>query len=594
MKTVKFHYLTLLLFISSYTCYGQCDIIVIPSVSQVHCGDTVSFEAFVQLGGTTTFNDQTLPNGWVATPTVDFSNPCAVSPDGMTYAWMGVNVPAPRALTTSFYDLSQIGQICFDLKYPPQAGTEPCEGPDTPDEGVYLQYSLDSGATWVVFDYYDPMGGLADTNWTTKCANLPSAAMIDGVQLRWYQEFATSYEFDQWGLDNISIINNGAGYTFNWSPNNLAGQSVEMPVPGDAPINVVATNGTETCSTDVSLNVLPVELVISMSPDTMICPDSCVSLAGEAHVVVVEGGTPSFTGTGNFFPASQVEIDFDVNGINADTIEANTISSICISGNFTGNFNTCAAQLRCPDGTEVLLFDTGDVSGTMISSLCFSPDATIPISGSSPPYSGTYLPSSGSFSDFLGCQTNGTWSVEVASLSLTSLGYVLATITFYSEERTREVSYSWVPVTGLDDPQSPTPIACPDDDITYHLVVSDPLGCVSGSDSTRVTINPNCPVSVIELEEGAKVYLPTAFTPNGDGLNDTFYPLGMGLDEYELYVYDRYNELIYTSKSGSGQWDGKNIRSDKEVLQGVYLWRLKVKDKTLGWREFDGKVTLLK
>lgn len=52
------------------------------------------------------------------------------------------------------------------------------------------------------------------------------------------------------------------------------------------------------------------------------------------------------------------------------------------------------------------------------------------------------------------------------------------------------------------------------------------------------------------------VYAPTAFTPNGDGKNDSFEVKGIGIKTYQIQIYSRWGELIYESKNLSDQWDG--------------------------------------
>ena len=75
----------------------------------------------------------------------------------------GIN--SPRSLTSLPLDLSSGGSISFDMVYSIQGAKRP----DLPSEGVYLQYSIDGGSTWVTIDYWDPLGGNDPflTSWIT-------------------------------------------------------------------------------------------------------------------------------------------------------------------------------------------------------------------------------------------------------------------------------------------------------------------------------------------------------------------------------------------------------------------------------------------
>ncbi len=80
---------------------------------------------------------------------------------------------------------------------------------------------------------------------------------------------------------------------------------------------------------------------------------------------------------------------------------------------------------------------------------------------------------------------------------------------------------------------------------SYTVTVSDANGC-TGTD-TRVI-----------MACAGEIFFPNAFSPNGDGLNETFGPLGVlsGLAEYHLSVFDRYGNRVFTSRDPNQRWDG--------------------------------------
>ena len=98
-----------------------------------------------------------------------------------------------------------------------------------------------------------------------------------------------------------------------------------------------------------------------------------------------------------------------------------------------------------------------------------------------------------------------------------------------------------------------------------HLTVVNNYGCKS-----VVT-------KWIELKEDFTFYIPNAFTPNSDGLNDTFQPKGSGFksSEYKMQVFNRWGELIYETSEFMKGWDGYHGNELSE--QGIYTYRIEVK-----------------
>jgi gliding motility-associated-like protein len=105
------------------------------------------------------------------------------------------------------------------------------------------------------------------------------------------------------------------------------------------------------------------------------------------------------------------------------------------------------------------------------------------------------------------------------------------------------LTYQWTPTTGLNNSKILTPIASPVNNITYHLIVTNSLGCIAVA-QVKVTVL-KAPI------------VPNAFTPNSDGVNDTWdikY-----LDTYKnatVDVFSRYGEKVYSSVGYATPWDG--------------------------------------
>lgn len=115
------------------------------------------------------------------------------------------------------------------------------------------------------------------------------------------------------------------------------------------------------------------------------------------------------------------------------------------------------------------------------------------------------------------------------------------------------------------------------------LYVENEYGC-SDSITHEVVIN-----------EDFLIYVPNAFSPNGDGINDQFVVVGNDIDqtEYEMSIYDRWGNLVFLTEDLFTYWDGTKAGLDVQVE--VYVWKIKAKGISNGEKyEFYGHVTLIR
>ncbi|MDZ4845685.1 MAG: gliding motility-associated C-terminal domain-containing protein [Chitinophagales bacterium] len=112
-------------------------------------------------------------------------------------------------------------------------------------------------------------------------------------------------------------------------------------------------------------------------------------------------------------------------------------------------------------------------------------------------------------------------------------------------------NYLWRSPNWLDCVNCSNPNAWPPEDHVFTVIVTDESGCL---DSTRIQVlvrndfDPNdCFTSI---------YVPNAFTPNGDGVNDVFYVYGNGIEELHLIVADRWGNIVFESFDLNSGWDG--------------------------------------
>ncbi len=133
--------------------------------------------------------------------------------------------------------------------------------------------------------------------------------------------------------------------------------------------------------------------------------------------------------------------------------------------------------------------------------------------------------------------------------------------------------FSWSPADpslGVDDPTDPNTIITPPEDGTFVLSIIDPDsigGCVA-----RDTIN----ITVVDSDslDCNQILLPEAFTPNGDGINDSYFisnPYAI-LDFVSFEIFDRWGGRVFYSEDVFAQWDGDF--NGKKINPGVCVYRI--------------------
>jgi gliding motility-associated-like protein len=143
--------------------------------------------------------------------------------------------------------------------------------------------------------------------------------------------------------------------------------------------------------------------------------------------------------------------------------------------------------------------------------------------------------------------------------------------------------FSWSPTQYLSCTDCAEPLVQdPLESVTYVVVALDSNGCTAGSDTVKVTVSNQC----IFLE------IPTAFSPNGDGKNDSFRAISQGVTSYEMKIFNRWGEMVFSTNVAGEGWDGMVANKPQPI--GVYIYTLQatLNDGTI--IDKKGNVTLIR
>lgn len=150
------------------------------------------------------------------------------------------------------------------------------------------------------------------------------------------------------------------------------------------------------------------------------------------------------------------------------------------------------------------------------------------------------------------------------------------------------VTYTWTVDDAAIDAAGPFQHTIAPSIVGLHpicLTATDDLGCT----------NATC--IDIEVDDVLTVYVPNAFTPDGNGVNEVFRPSVLGAEPqlYSFRIFDRWGNEVFSTTDLNEGWNGARGNSGGTVQQDVYVWRLLAHDQfTTERREFTGTVTVLK
>jgi len=401
---------------------------------------------------------------------------------------------------------------------------------------------------------------------TGLCANTYSVAVTDALsnlvtltvtitEPSILSSTVTSNNINCYGLNNGSATINATGgtspYSYSWS-NSSTAQIISNLSTGSYSCTITDVNG---CSSIENITLTEPAILSA----TIIGVDAlCYGSTGVANLNA-SGGTPGYTFLWN-------------NG--------QTSSSI---SNLTANTYTCAISDNngCTTLKTISITQPSAITMTLSStpSQCINNTGTANASanGGTPGY--TFLWSDGqttqvatglaygsatvTITDANGCTQNQSANVNQtpspnASATANPLTVIKGTNT--SLLASGGINYLWSPSDGLACSTCANTTAEIFQSTTYCVFVTDSNGC---TDSSCVSIDVEC----------GNIFIPTAFSPNGDGQNETECILGNCLESVEFTIYDRWGEAVFTTTNPDICWDG--IYNNKPVEASTLTYSLK-------------------
>ena len=393
--------------------------------------------------------------------------------------------------------------------------------------------------------------------------------------------------------------NNGSGtviptggtgnYSYNWNTTPVQYTATATGL-GPGVYNVTVTNGNCSSTNSVTINN---NGGVSAGTFTNIIQDTCGKGVGSVTINITTGLAP-YSYIWNTTPVQYTSIASNLFAGNytVTITDANScvINQSVTIGNVGGpSVNVTGINENCSDGEGSATALGSGGSGTY-----FYLWNTIP-----PQTSATIINlHAGNYSVTINdgsCDAYGSITIEnltniVAAFSATPTELVL------SEEQTSAFidlsegasNWQWNFGDGTSSTlQNPTHTFSTEGSFIVMLIIGDSQNC---SDTTSMIIN---------VRDINTFYIPSAFTPNSDGINDFFGPKGYNVDlsNFTMYIFDRWGKEVYKTLDINKPWNGtfQNEGISKNAVTGVYVYYIIAQERYFGQsKEYSGKIDLIR
>lgn len=373
------------------------------------------------------------------------------------------------------------------------------------------------------------------------------------------------------GMSVLLQASGAASYT--WFPaTGLSSTAVANPTllltpSSSGTVSTYTVTGTSAigCTADTSITITQYPSLITINPDTLICKGDAVQLHGTGGGTYQWSPAAFLDNTGSPDPVARPDTStqFLLNLI--DINQCTERDSVTVHVKPAPTFEAPPNEIVCTGYGVALKSDNpaGYIYIWSPGTGLDNPTAPYPIA--SPATDMTYTLK---VSDSLCASYDSSFAVTVTvkptPAVVATAGNIDCAIHTAQLKATGGLTYIWTPSTGLDNPNSPTPIASIDNTTTYIVKGTDTNGCYAFD---TVTVNVTT--------TGANTFVvPSAFSPNGDGHNDCFGVTQWGdVQLEEMQIYDRWGARVFETRNPNDCWDGSFKGKAQPV--GAYAYFIK-------------------
>lgn len=400
-------------------------------------------------------------------------------------------------------------------------------------------------------------------------------------------------------LGQPALLLAGGGNAYSWSgPGGYAALSQNALIPvaqtGSAGTYTVIVMGAGSCTAGATANlgISPVPSP-SVSATARACVNSSITLQGsgglsyqwngpagfsghEPQVIFAaqhtgNAGTYTLTATNVFGCSASATINVIVDDLPYASLSG--ISGACVP--FCSDFSLMPSAGSSIAGAN-LQFDGISLPGTNFSR-CFYRAGSHPVVAT--------------FTSQQGCINSATFAIRAYPLPVANFEYL-----------PQEPAENFEPVIFTNTSEGYNPYLCKwyVDDDHFHTADSKDLSYLFENAGTYVVAlvvknDLGCKDTLVQkvvIGEEFNLYVPSAFTPNEDGKNETFQPKGKGIVSYQLVIYDRWGEQVFKTTRFDEGWDG-TFRGEP-CKSDVYVWKIQAVNSSGKKKDLYGHVTLYK